>query len=195
MKYMLTSIVFLGLLAGCTTQPATTRASAVQEATPAALDSAPETEGQRLTMSFDAVTLSRSPCFGKCPVYSVTVHADGRVEYDGDRWVSVTGKREGQADRDALKNLADTLESRRIPLIVDYRPGKPACGMPVTTDMPGATITIRKSGSAQTLYYYEGCRNIPSWLPELAAQIDRAAISGRWVGGSQAATILRKPTH
>lgn len=147
---------------------------------------------QPLMMSFDAVALSRLPCFGKCPVYSITVHADGQVEYDGDRWVAVIGKREGQADRTALKNLGDMLGSKRIPLIVDYRPGKPACGMPVTTDMPGATITIQKNGSTRTLYYYEGCRNVPDWLPALATQIDRAAISARWVGGGQAAKMLRR---
>lgn len=194
MKCVPAGIVFLGLLAGCATQPANTRAATAQEAIPAVADSGAKGAGQPLTASFDSITLSRSPCFGKCPVYSVTVHADGRVEYDGDRWVSATGKHRGQTSKEALEKLADALNSRRIPLIVDYRPGKPACGKPVTTDMPGATITIRKGGTTHTLYYYGGCPNVPDWLPALARQIDSAAGSGRWVGGSQAAEILRRPS-
>lgn len=170
------------MLAGCTTQPA----NRPVESSGAMLAKADIT-------GFDTVTLSRTPCFGKCPVYSVTVHADGSVEYDGKRWVPVTGKRSAQANSEALDRLADMLAQKRLPLIGDYRPGKPGCGSPVTTDMAGATITITRGSARHTLYYYKGCPNVPDWLPALAAQIDRAAGSGRWTGTGTA--ILRAPSR
>lgn len=171
MKTPLTVLVLAGLIAGCMMQPA---GRSAQSANAAAAEN-----GNR---SFEAVTLARTPCFGKCPVYSVTVHADGSVEYDGRRWVAVAGKRFAHANMAALGRLAAMLARKRLPLVVDYRPGKPACGAPVTTDMAGATITVTQGNARRTLYYYQGCPNVPGWLPALAAQIDRAAQSGRWTG-------------
>ena len=42
------------------------------------------------------VTLERSPCFGFCPSYSVTMAADGRIEFEGRSHVQTT-KASGQA--------------------------------------------------------------------------------------------------
>lgn len=175
-------ISMLWVLAGCTMQPANSQAD----------EPAGSTEQTGIT-AFDAISLSRSPCFGACPVYSVTVYADGRVTYNGDRHVSISGKQQAQADAVALEKLDRLLNSKRLPLIADYRPGKPACGTPVTTDMPGAVIKIMHDGTTRTLHYYKGCPNVPEWIIRLADQIDQAAISGRWIGGSHAPERLRAP--
>ena len=37
------------------------------------------------------ITLERTACFGTCPIYKLTVYGDGRVEYEGERFVTVTG--------------------------------------------------------------------------------------------------------
>lgn len=139
-----------------------------------------------VSSAFDTASLARTPCFGRCPVYSVTVHADGRVSYQGERWVTSTGEHTGQADPRELEKLHALLRAKTLPLLADYRPGRPACGTPVATDLPGADITIEQGGETRTLHYYQGCRNVPDWLTELAAQIDRAAVSSRWVEGDQA---------
>lgn len=172
------------VLAGCITQPASSQAGKGQ-----ANDGA-----QNSVTAFDAISLSRSPCFGACPIYSVTVYADGRVTYYGERYVSISGQQQAQADAQALEKLNTLLNSKRLPLIVNYRPGNPQCGKPVTTDMPGAAIKIMLNGKTRTLHYYKGCPNVPDWLIDLANQIDQAAISGRWVGGSHAPEILRAPS-
>lgn len=39
-----------------------------------------------------SVTLDRGGCFGDCPSYRVTVHGDGRVEYEGFGFVDVRGR-------------------------------------------------------------------------------------------------------
>lgn len=169
------------VLAGCMTQPASQAGTNGEPVT----DAAP--------VAFDSIRLTRTPCFGKCPVYSVTVHADGRVEYHGQRWVASEGDHTGRADPQALAALQALLQEQRLPLLADYRPGKPACGTPVTTDMPGASITIQQTGKTRTLHYYQGCPNAPQWLADLVTQIDKAAVSGRWVGGDQAPERLTAP--
>lgn len=162
----------LMVLAGCMAEPAGTAAPAGQ-----APDAVPH--------AFDTIRLTRTPCFGRCPVYSVTLHGDGRVEYHGERWVASEGEHSGQADAQELERLRAVLESRPPPLLADYRPGNPACGT-VRTDMPGASITIQRAGQTHTLHYYEGCSNVPDWLVELAEQIDAAAATDAWVEGEQA---------
>ncbi len=194
MTRLLAGIAVAGLVAGCMAQPANGPNSATTpENANASADTVSETAAEpgmkharhESAMNFSSIRLSRSACFGKCPVYSVTVHADGRVEYNGERWVVVKGKQQGRADPPGLAALDETLGERRLPLAVDYRPGREACGKPVTTDLAGATITVEKGDSRRTLYYYGGCPNVPDWLVELADQIDRAAGSHRWTGKPQ----------
>lgn len=42
------------------------------------------------------IKLARGPCFGSCPVYTLTIRSDGTVEFDGKQSVKVRG---GQTDR------------------------------------------------------------------------------------------------
>jgi len=39
------------------------------------------------------ITLSRSLCYGRCPVYEVEIHGDGTFLYDGKLNVDAKGKR------------------------------------------------------------------------------------------------------
>jgi hypothetical protein len=34
----------------------------------------------------------RTTCNGRCPTYTASIFADGRVEYDGQRYVPLLGK-------------------------------------------------------------------------------------------------------
>jgi hypothetical protein len=53
----------------------------------------------------DFITLHRGACFGRCPIYSVTVHADGRVTAIGERHVAQTGEQSWQIDPTVAKRL------------------------------------------------------------------------------------------
>ena len=49
-----------------------------------------ETEG-------DGITLERGPCFGTCPVYTVTLSRSGAVRFEGRRFVADSGGSTGAA--------------------------------------------------------------------------------------------------
>ena len=51
------------------------------------------------------ITLSRSPCFGACPVYEVTIHVDGSVDYNGIRFVGATGDQHAKISRSRVRDL------------------------------------------------------------------------------------------
>ena len=40
------------------------------------------------------ITMSKTPCFGTCPVYEITIDGKGNVSYDGKQNVKLEGKHE-----------------------------------------------------------------------------------------------------
>ena len=42
-----------------------------------------------------AIRLSRGACFGTCPIYEVTVAADGTANWNGERFVERVGRYRG----------------------------------------------------------------------------------------------------
>src|SRR5437773_2895614 len=53
------------------------------------------------------ITLERTACFGPCPVYSVRITGDGRVEYTGKQIVRVVCSATAQISRATVRDLAD----------------------------------------------------------------------------------------
>jgi len=67
-----------------------------------------------LTAPSDFVELSRSGCFGSCPAYNVRLHRDGRVEWDGQAYVSTEGEQRGSVSADAAYRLLEQFRSERF---------------------------------------------------------------------------------
>ena len=56
------------------------------------------------------ITLERTPCFGTCPSYKLTIYDDGKVEYEGRDFVKRKGKAEGQITKAELEELIREFE-------------------------------------------------------------------------------------
>ena len=102
------------------------------------------------------ITYATNPCYGFCPVYSVTVSADGTGHFNGIQQTTVTGKRDFSVTPAQFKAFADTLAPWRP--VGDKRivPGEPGCERPVY-DLPGVKIIWAGAGPAGSLDYYYGC--------------------------------------
>src|SRR5258705_4375329 len=57
------------------------------------------------------ITIERTPCFGMCPEYKVTIRGDGTVTYTGRQYVRVTGDRTWTIDPAAVRALAREMEA------------------------------------------------------------------------------------
>jgi Domain of unknown function (DUF6438) len=53
-----------------------------------------------------SITLRRGPCFGACPMYEVTLRADGTASWYGERFVPRLGRHRGEVSIDAYQKLA-----------------------------------------------------------------------------------------
>ena len=47
---------------------------------------------------------------GECPMYTITIHGNGVVEYRGERWVGILGKQTATTDQDTIKALLARFE-------------------------------------------------------------------------------------
>jgi hypothetical protein len=126
------------------------------------------------------VRLERTPCFGRCPVYQVTISASGRVSFVGKTFVALQGEATGQASKPRLDSLLAEIERQGYFDFADrYVAGAPACGL-YATDAPSAITEVTHAGRHKRIEHDYGCSQAPAILAELERGIDDVAGTARW---------------
>lgn len=139
----------------------------------------PPREG--LGMSEFSISMRRGACFGRCPQYTVTVRADGSVDFTGERFTGVEGEHSHRANMDQLALLRQKTQAV-FATTQDVMPGTAACGNHAT-DMPQITLTLEDANGTRQLRHYTGCTSAPAALRELEKLIDSTANVGEWISG------------
>jgi hypothetical protein len=104
----------------------------------------------------ETIAYETGPCFGRCPVYRVTVRSDGRGTFEGIRFTAFTGARPFRLTRAQYRAFAERLApDRPAQGQRRYQPGTPLCRQ-AATDLPSVSIVWRGRGE-QSLYVYYGC--------------------------------------
>jgi hypothetical protein len=117
------------------------------------------------------IKLERTACFGRCPVYSVTLDAKGNVVFEGTQFVAAHGRHTDSIPASSIAALLAT--ARRIgffDLSDSYR-------APIS-DLPTTFVTITANGRTKRVEDYFGA---PQGLKDLERQIDDAARTERWI--------------
>jgi hypothetical protein len=128
------------------------------------------------------ITLSRTECFGSCPIYSVTIHGDGRVDWRGEKFVEAKGERHASIIRSQLDALVATidrvgffqLDEFGTPPRADHTRVFHTC-----SDTPSAIVTVVRNGQHHTTSN-DHCN--PSPATELEDQIEAVIQTARWIG-------------
>jgi hypothetical protein len=131
------------------------------------------------------ITLERTHCGGECPVYKLTISADGAVIFEGKRFVKQVGSARGRISQDKLRELISGFEAANYFSLADsYTPAAGAKFCPqVATDLPSVITSIKINGKTKKVEHYHGCEGLDE-LPKLTAlenKIDEAANTRRWV--------------
>ena len=127
-------------------------------------------QGEVIPADFN-IKLERTACFGACPVYTVTIDAQGNVTYEGTRFVRVEGQQTDQIPTSTVATLLAT--ARRVgffDLLDSYR-------APIS-DLPTTYVTITANGRTKRVEDYF---RAPAGLKDLERAIDEAARTARWV--------------
>lgn len=99
--------------------------------------------------NIESVSLSRSGCYGKCPVYTVTLFRDGSVKYTGKMFVDFIGNYtlNRKVDFSQLENLVNeadffNLDNKYMSRITD----SPSCGVSVKTNKLSKSVLENGEG-------------------------------------------------
>ena len=131
------------------------------------------------------VKMSRSGCFGSCPVYNLIIQPDGKVDFEGIKFTKVVGKSENKLDSDKLKLLiAEINKSDFISFEEFYQNGKNCPEF--WTDAPNVVLSINLEHIKKTVRHNHGCEKkgkiFPQELYNLENKIDEIAETKRWIG-------------
>ncbi len=125
-----------------------------------------------------SLTLERTACFGRCPIYRITVEDDGTVTYFGEMFVAVEGEKISHIGPDQVRKLARELEK------VDFLSLQDEYTDMNATDMPSAITTLRLNGEEKTVLHYYGDLSAPEKLTDLENFIDAITNSIQWIESS-----------
>ena len=121
------------------------------------------------------ITLERTACFGVCPVYTLTIHGDGRVVYEGMRFVRVEGTVTTTISEDEIKQLIAEFQK------IDYFSLRDSYEERNATDMPSTFTSLTVNGKTKTVRHYHGDFSAPEKLTGLEDRIDQIVNSDQWI--------------
>ncbi|SPE32868.1 exported hypothetical protein [Acidobacteriia bacterium SbA2] len=134
-----------------------------------------------------SIQLSRSGCYGSCPSYSVIVHGDGKVDFDGKSFVAIPGDHEARIEPEAAARLLERFRTADFFGLKDeYRAG--------VTDNPTYCLQLAIGPRKKTIIDYVGSWvGMPESVSELEDAVDETAGTDRWVsGGPQTLAAMRE---
>jgi hypothetical protein len=137
--------------------------------------------GGNAELDITKITLERTSCFGTCPVYTLTIHRSGEVEYEGKDQVRQKGSRTGRISTEDFERLVRKIEEINFFNLNDRYDGKNPDGSGVTvTDLPTRKTSVTRGNRTKTVEnYFRG----PKGLKELEDLIDELTKAADWVGG------------
>jgi hypothetical protein len=119
-----------------------------------------------------SVTLRREPCFGRCPVYEVTLAADGHATYDGVRFVDRLGRYQGEVDLNDYERLAHFIQR------VDFLNWDDEYVNRGVTDLPNYYLTVVAGEQTKTVRQYGVDQPPDFWV--IAALVDHLSGAIPW---------------
>jgi hypothetical protein len=129
-----------------------------------------------------AVTLERTPCFGRCPVYRISISNAGRVEYEGKANVAHLGLAADSIPPERVDSLLRELqEGGYFGFASNYVLNDKACGR-YSTDSPTVITSASARDQVKRVVHDYGCSDAPPELTRFETRIDEVAGVSRWTG-------------
>jgi serpin B len=132
------------------------------------------------------IKLERIACFGFCPIYSILIHGNGTVNYEGIRFVETNGTKTYKIPIDHVKELVTLIDE------INYFSLDDRYEIQVT-DLPSAITTITIGDQTKSVYNYGNSG--PQKLQHLEEKIDEMAQSNTLVGNPKSKQLnAHQPT-
>ncbi|MFT3886113.1 MAG: DUF6438 domain-containing protein [Flavobacteriales bacterium] len=148
--------------------PSDSGAAAVQQSVPAPQQRAGHTYGSATDTVF--FLLERTPCFGACPSYRVSIGRNGSATYLGQRFAPREGNFTGQVPANIMGLLVDRAQEIGFFDLQDVYDG------PVT-DLPSIIIRVNADGRDKKV---KGRYQAPGTFKPFAAYADSLLSTVKW---------------
>ncbi len=93
------------------------------------------------------VSMSKTPCYGQCPVYSFELFSDGTIDFTGKRFVKFEGHYKGQITDEQIHLIKEQIKSTNFFELESKYDSKatdiPTCIIQVIIEEQNKTITDR----------------------------------------------------
>jgi len=124
-------------------------------------------------LPFERIELERTPCFGACPAYKVTLHRDGSATYEGGAHAPREGDFRGSVDPFDYGRLCHLIESLGfVDLEREYSVG-------AITDLPTVYVRVwSESAGSVSVREYGASGPVTLWAIQMA--IDAVTMRIRW---------------
>jgi hypothetical protein len=120
------------------------------------------------------ITLERTACSGACPVYKLTIHGDGKVEYEGQNFVKITGSQTMTLGAGQIGSLIEAFEGLGYFAFEDeYKDSAP--------DLATTITSISLDGYSKRVVDYGNVA--PKELKSLEDIIDLEVRTDKWIKG------------
>ncbi len=162
MKILFAAVLCVGLFCACKNKKQN-----VEIATPMPVAPMP----QAIIESVDSIfiTYQRTPCFGMCPVFNLTISKSGKAIFEGKNFTDKMGFYQSQWDKAALQRMTFVADS------IQYFAFEKKYDNNKVTDLPTTTTSILKNGiSFSVANRYKGPKSLQIFYKELDAMIERA---------------------
>ncbi|GAB5417365.1 MAG: hypothetical protein Crog4KO_29470 [Crocinitomicaceae bacterium] len=173
--YILPILLFAFVVQACKSSkeamdPKDSVSEAPTEATEVATEESPVVTNDDTERTLFA-SIERTPCFGRCPTYTLKIYSDGFVEFDGIRDVDMLGKYTTSITQEQMDAILEQANDIAFFSFEDeYDDG-------MITDLPSTTTTVVKDGKTKSVMRRHG---YPKRLLLLENSIEALIKSERW---------------
>ncbi len=122
------------------------------------------------------IRLQRTPCFGTCPAYMMTVNAKGEVNFFGQDHVEAKGQNKGRIGEEKIRQLIGEFKQADFFNLADNYTSKNCL-----TDNPTVRTTLLINGKTKKIEHDRGCE-APPGLTGLEDKIDEIVGTQKWIG-------------
>jgi hypothetical protein len=123
------------------------------------------------------ISLQRTECFGTCPSFHLSVLPDGRVIYNGYRFVMHKGDQRAALPAATLADLHRALEDSHLETLDSN-----CCNCTTETDAAWTNLRVTDERGVKSISHYHGCASAPASLPLLEDAIIRLSGAIPWIG-------------
>lgn len=108
--------------------------------------------------------MTRTPCYGTCPWYSINIKSNGQIIYNGQKFVELEGMYEANIPESEVEDLFSTINSMRV----DTFPSQYEMMM---TDVPGINYVFKDKKGKE--YKINNANFGPQQLTDLSEMVDQ----------------------